>query len=122
MVGPAKARISEYTVAPGVTYHYEKPRPFQWLYYIPRDVGQVSSQLGEAILSTGLVVQTLKHLTGRQSPYLATRKRGDWELLPSYNDYQHFVPNHDAFPTGHLAMATPAARRCRGLAAAARNQ
>ncbi|GAA4496376.1 hypothetical protein GCM10023172_09580 [Hymenobacter ginsengisoli] len=211
------ARISDYEVAPGVTYHYEKPRPFQWLYHIPRDVGQlpgyafqrrhvpalvgvvastaalwvadqriidgaqqfgryvglkatdsqkslvdvplhvaavnlplqfnvpdnlnscfyylgdgwthlaiassfwlyggthrdnralqVSSQLGEAILSTGLVVQTLKHLTGRQSPYLATHNRGNWDLLPAYNTYQHFVPNYDAFPTGHLstAMAT----------------
>jgi hypothetical protein len=208
------ARISEYEVAPGVTYHYDKPRPLQWLYHIPRDVGQlpgyafrrnhlpvivevaastavlwvadqriidgsqqlgrylnlkatdsqkslvnipfhvagvnlplqfnvpdnlnscfyylgdgwthlaiassfwvyggthrdnralqVSSQLGEAILSTGLVVQTLKHLTGRQSPYLATQNRGNWDLLPAYNDYQHFVPNYDAFPTGHLATA-----------------
>lgn len=213
----APARISDYVVAPGVTYHYDKPRPLQWLYHIPRDVGQlpgyalqrghmpaivgvvastaalwvadqriidgaqqfgryvglkatdsqkslvdmpfhiagvnlplqfnvpdnlnscfyylgdgwthlaiassfwlyggthrdnralqVSSQLGEAILSTGLIVQTLKHLTGRQSPYLATQKRGAWDLLPAYDTYQHFVPNYDAFPTGHLstAMAT----------------
>jgi membrane-associated phospholipid phosphatase len=66
---------------------------------------QTSSQLGEAIFSTGLVVQALKRLTGRQSPYVATKDRGEWHLFPSYNTYQNFVPNYDAFPTGHLATA-----------------
>ncbi|GAC1374780.1 MAG: hypothetical protein NVS3B25_15030 [Hymenobacter sp.] len=207
-------RISTYAVAPGVTWHYEKPRPFRWALHIPRDLGQfpayafrrentgsftglaaasvalwvadqaivdwsqdfgrfvgltpastqktlvhipfkigsanlpfefnvpdnlnstfyylgdgwthlavassfwiygglrkdnralqTSSQLGEAIFSTGLVVQTLKRLTGRQSPYVATQDRGEWHLFPSYSRYQSFVPNYDAFPTGHLATA-----------------
>ena len=207
-------RISTYTVAPGVTWHYDKPRPFRWALHIPRDLGQfpaytfrkentetlaglvvssvvlwvadqaivdwsqdfgrflnltpkstqkslvyipfrlgsanlpfefnvpdnlnstfyylgdgwthltvassfwiyggikkdnralqTSSQLGEAIFSTGLVVQGLKRLTGRQSPYVATKDRGEWHLFPSYNRYQSFVPNYDAFPTGHMATA-----------------
>lgn len=210
----ASGRISDYTVAPGVTWHYDKPKPFEWAYHIPRDLGQfpgyafrkenketliglaagsvvlwaadqylldwsqdvgktiglkaastqktlvrvpfrigsanlpfefnvpdnlnsafyflgdgwthltvassfwiyggikkdnralrTSSQLGEAIFSTGLVVQTLKRLTGRQSPYVATKDRGEWHLFPSYNRYQNFVPNYDAFPTGHMATA-----------------
>ncbi|MBU6120650.1 phosphatase PAP2 family protein [Hymenobacter siberiensis] len=210
----AKGRITDYTVAPGVTWHYDKPKPFEWAYHIPRDLGQfpgfafrkenketlielaagsvalwvadqylvdwsqdvgkriglkaastqktliyipfsvgsanlpfefnvpdnlnstfyflgdgwthltvassfwiyggikkdnralrTSSQLGEAIFSTGLVVQTMKRLTGRQSPYVATKERGEWHLFPSYNTYQNFVPNYDAFPTGHLATA-----------------
>ncbi|WP_201982838.1 phosphatase PAP2 family protein [Hymenobacter rubidus] len=210
----AQGRISTYTVAPGVTWYYPKPKPFAWAYHIPRDLGQfpgyafrkenkdtfiglavgslalwvadqaiidwsqdvgkqlglkaastqrtlihipfhvgsanlpfefnvpdnlnstfyflgdgwthltvassfwiyggikkdnralqTSSQLGEAIFSTGLVVQTLKRLTGRQSPYVATQDRGEWHLFPSYNRYQSFVPNYDAFPTGHLATA-----------------
>ncbi len=209
-----RARRTDYTVAPGVTWHYERPRPLQWLYHIPRDVGelpgysfkkqnipllagivgssvvlfladqaiingvqrggrglgitaedkqrnlfrlpfhvgsvnlpieynapdnfntslyflgdgwthltiatsffayglighdnralQTSSQLGEAILSTGFATQLLKHLTGRQSPNVSTQPRGKWDLLPNYNDYQHAVPAHDAFPTGHLATA-----------------
>ena len=66
---------------------------------------QTSSQLGEAIFSTGLVVQALKRSTGRQSPYVATKARGEWRLFPSYGTYQGFVPNYDAFPTGHLATA-----------------
>ncbi|HEX8507146.1 MAG TPA: phosphatase PAP2 family protein [Hymenobacter sp.] len=210
----AQGRISEFTVAPGVTWHYDKPKPLRWLLHIPRDLGQfpgyafrkenagtlsglvassvalwavdqvlldgaqdfgrlmglkakstqktlvsmpfrvgsvnlplefnvpdnlnstfyylgdgwthlsvasgfwiygglkrdnralqTSSQLGEAILSTGLVVQALKRITGRQSPFVATKDRGEWHLFPSYNRYQHFVPNYDAFPTGHLATA-----------------
>ncbi|UOQ98944.1 phosphatase PAP2 family protein [Hymenobacter sp. 5317J-9] len=210
----ANGRITDYTVAPGVTWHYDKPKPFRWALNIPRDLSQfpgyafrkenkgtlmglvvssvglwvadqaiidwsqdvgrqlgltpkstqrtlfyvpfrigsanlpfefnvpdnlnstfyylgdgwthlavassfwiyggikkdnralrTSSELGEAIFSTGLVVQTLKRLTGRQSPYVATKDRGEWHLFPSYNRYQSFVPNYDAFPTGHLATA-----------------
>ena len=210
----ANGRITDYTVAPGVTWHYDNTKAFSWAYHIPRDLGQfpsfafrsknkerllgivagsvalwafdqvivdgaqqfgrfinlkaastqktlvyipfrigsanlpfefnvpdnlnstfyylgdgwthlavassfwiyggikkdnralrTSSQLGEAIFSTGLVVQTLKRLTGRQSPYVATQARGEWHLFPSYNTYQNFVPNYDAFPTGHLATA-----------------
>jgi membrane-associated phospholipid phosphatase len=210
----ANGRITDYTVAPGVTWHYEKTKPLRWALHIPRDliqypgfafrkentttiagivagsvalwvadqvivdeaqqfgrflnltpkstqrtlfhvpfhigsanlpfefnvpdnlnstfyyIGdgwthltiassfwvygaikkdnralQTSSQLGEAIFSTGLVVQAMKRLTGRQSPYVATKDRGEWHLFPSYNRYQNFVPNYDAFPTGHLATA-----------------
>ena len=210
----AHGRMANYTVAPGVTWHYDKPRPFRWAAHIPRDLGQfpayafrrentgtfvglavgsaalwvadqaiidwsqdfgkfigltaqstqktlvyipfrvgsanlplefnvpdnlnstfyylgdgwthltvatsfwvygglnkdnralqTSSQLGEAIFSTGLLVQGLKRLTGRQSPYVATKDRGEWHLFPSYGRYQNFVPNYDAFPTGHLATA-----------------
>lgn len=210
----ANGRITDYTVAPGVTWHYENTKAFEWAYHIPRDLGQfpkfafqaknketllgiaagsvalwafdqvitdgaqrfgrainlkaastqktlvyipfrigsanlpfefnvpdnlnssfyflgdgwthlavassfwiygginkdnralrTSSQLGEAIFSTGLVVQTMKRLTGRQSPYVATQPRGEWNFFPSYSTYQSFVPNYDAFPTGHLATA-----------------
>jgi len=210
----ASGRITDYTVAPGVTWHYDNTKAFSWAYHIPRDLGQfpgfafrsgnketllglaagsvalwaldqvlvdgaqqfgrfahlkaastqktlvyipfrvgsanlpfefnvpdnlnstfyylgdgwthlavassfwiyggiqkdnralrTSSQLGEAIFSTGLVVQALKRLTGRQSPYVATKDRGEWHLFPSYSRYQNFVPNYDAYPTGHLATA-----------------
>ncbi|WP_210521278.1 phosphatase PAP2 family protein [Hymenobacter terricola] len=210
----AAGRITDYTVAPGVTWHYDKPKAFRWAFHIPRDLGQfpkyafrkentdtfvglavssvalwvadqaivdwsqdfgkflgltakstqkslfsipfhvgsanlplelnvpdnlnstfyylgdgwthltvatsfwiygglkkdnralqTSGELGEAIFSTGLVVQAMKRLTGRQSPYVATKDRGEWNPFPAYSTYQHFVPNYDAFPTGHLATA-----------------
>ncbi|MFD1873947.1 phosphatase PAP2 family protein [Hymenobacter bucti] len=66
---------------------------------------QTASQLGEAILSTGVVVQALKRTTGRQSPFRSTQDRGRWFLLPAYKSYQNNVSNYDAFPTGHLATA-----------------
>ena len=212
---PARpARTSDYPVAPGETWHYERPRPFRWLLHIPRTIGQfpgyafrkentgslvglalssvalwgadqgildwsqdfgkfigltaastqkslvripfkigsanlpfefnvpdnlnstfyyfgdgwthlsiatgfltyglirhdnraaqTASQLGTAILGTGVIIQSLKRLTGRQSPYVATQDRGEWHLFPSYSTYQSYVPNYDAFPTGHLATA-----------------
>jgi hypothetical protein len=210
----ARPRRTDYTVAPGVTWHYDKPKPFGWLLHIPRNLGQypgyafrkenteaivnialssvalwvadqaitdwtqdfskfigvkaastqktlvyipfkvgsanlpfefnvpdnlnstfyylgdgwthlsiatsfmaygiikkdnraaqTATQLGEAIFSTGLVVQTIKRSTGRQSPFVATKDRGEWHLFPSYNTYQSFVPNYDAYPTGHMATA-----------------
>lgn len=209
-----RARRTDYTVAPGVTWHYEKPGQLRWLTHIPRDIiqypgyafrgeniptiaglvagsaalwvvdqpilrgaqnlgrwmgldatstqrtlvyvpirvggakvpfefnvpdnlnstfyflgdgwthltiassfmayglikkdnraAQTATQLGEAILSTGVVVQSLKRLTGRQSPFRATKDRGEWRLAPSYSTYQSNVSNYDAFPTGHLATA-----------------
>ena len=36
---------------------------------------------------------------------MATSDRGEWHLFPSFSRYQSFVPNYDAFPTGHLATA-----------------
>ena len=210
---PRKPRRTDYTVAPGVTWHYEQPGQLRWLTHIPRDLGQfpgyfkrenvpafvgiaassvalwladepilrgaqnlgrtihldaedrhrslfyipvrlgstkiplefnvpdnlnstfyfigdgwthltiassfmayglikhdnraaqTATQLGEAILSTGLIVQALKRTTGRQSPFQSTNTRGKWDFLPSYSTYQGNVSNYDSFPTGHLATA-----------------
>jgi hypothetical protein len=211
---PRRPRTSDYTVAPGVTWHYDRPKQLKWLLHIPRDIiqfpgyafqrdkifpiikifagsallysadqpiidiaqdvgykmgldarstqktlvhipfsiggvnlpfefnapdnlnstfyfigdgwthltiatsfltyglikrdnraAQTASQLGEAILSTGVVVQALKRSTGRQSPFTASKDRGEWHLFPSYSEYQAHVPKYDAFPTGHLATA-----------------
>ncbi|WP_345236693.1 phosphatase PAP2 family protein [Hymenobacter saemangeumensis] len=211
---PRRARKTDYQVAPGVTWHYEKPKPFRWLLHVPRDLvqypgyafrkentkaivgiglssvalwvadqvlldwaqdfgrainleakstqktlvyipfkvgdinlplefnvpdnlnstfyyigdgwthlgtaagfmaygiikkdnraAQTASQLGESILSTGIVVQAIKRSTGRQSPFVATKPRGEWHLFPSFTQYQSRVPNFDAYPTGHMATA-----------------
>ncbi len=79
-----------------------------WAYgLIRRDnrAAQTASQLTESILVTGLVVQTIKHMTGRESPYTTTYPRGRWRFFPNQVTYSQHVPNYDAYPTGHLATA-----------------
>ena len=66
---------------------------------------QTSSQMAEAIIGSGAVVQTLKHVTGRQSPFTSTMPGGAWHFFPNQLDYAHHVPSYDAFPSGHLAAA-----------------
>ncbi len=66
---------------------------------------RTSSQLVEAILSCGAVVQLIKHVTGRQSPYVSTVQRGVWDFFPNQIEYHKHVPSYDAFPSGHLATA-----------------
>jgi hypothetical protein len=69
---------------------------------------QVASEMGESILASGTIVQVLKHVTGRQSPFESTQPGGEWRFFPNQYTYAHHTPSYDAYPTGHLcaAMAT----------------
>jgi len=67
---------------------------------------QTSSQIAEAIFSSGLVVQVLKHTTGRESPFTTNTPGGVWRFFPNQIEYHKNVAKHDAFPSGHLAAAT----------------
>jgi len=65
-----------------------------------------SSELTEVLISTGLVTQTIKRITGRQSPIRAIESGNDsghWTPFPSFNAYTKNTPNYDAMPSGHLA-------------------
>ncbi|MFI5252804.1 MAG: phosphatase PAP2 family protein [Bacteroidota bacterium] len=64
---------------------------------------RTASQIVEAILSTGGVIQVIKHVTGRQSPYVSTEPRGEWAFFPNQIDYHKHVPSYDAYPSGHIA-------------------
>jgi len=66
---------------------------------------QTSSQLAEGLISVGIVVQTLKRATGRQTPDRATEPSGKWQFFPGFNDYNKHTPSYDSFPSGHLATA-----------------
>ena len=66
---------------------------------------RTASQLVEVILASGAVVQLLKHLTGRESPFTATSPTGKWVLFPNQIEYAKHVPHYDAFPSGHIATA-----------------
>jgi len=66
---------------------------------------RTASQTVEAILACGTVVQVLKHMTGRQSPFLSTRPGGVWDLFPNQIEYSKHVAKFDAYPSGHIATA-----------------
>lgn len=66
---------------------------------------QTSSQLSEMFFTLAISVQFVKRITGRESPFRASKAGGDWHLFPSPAHYQTNVSKHDAFPSGHLATA-----------------
>ena len=67
-----------------------------------------ASQVVEAVLATGIVVQLIKHITGRQSPFVSTKPGGVWKFFPNQIDYHKHVPFYDAIPSGHLATSIAA--------------
>jgi membrane-associated phospholipid phosphatase len=67
---------------------------------------RTASQTVEVILACGGVVQLLKHVTGRESPFLATTRNGAWRFFPNQLDYLKHTPAYDAFPSGHLGTAS----------------
>jgi len=67
-----------------------------------------ASQIVEAVLSSGAVVQVFKHITGRESPFVSTRPRGTWRWFPNQIDYHKHVPSYDAYPSGHICTSVAA--------------
>ncbi len=66
---------------------------------------RTGSQVVEAILACGVVVQVIKHTTGRESPIVSTAPGGIWVLFPNQIEYHKHVPQFDAYPSGHIATA-----------------
>ena len=64
-----------------------------------------ASQITQAVLTSGAVVQVLKHITGRQSPFVSTKSGGRWDFFPNQINYHKHVPAYDAFPSGHLTTS-----------------
>jgi membrane-associated phospholipid phosphatase len=62
----------------------------------------------ETFITMGIATQVMKRISGRESPFVATRPGGRWRPLPSFSNYQQNTSSYDAFPSGHLAsmMAT----------------
>lgn len=66
---------------------------------------QTASQLAEGMITTGMATQLLKHVTGRESPFVSTAPGGRWRPFPDQVEYHKRVPHFDAYPSGHLATA-----------------
>jgi len=69
---------------------------------------QTTSQLFEMFFTLAVTVQTLKRITGRESPFQATKSGGAWHPFTNPTVYQGNVSKFDAMPSGHFAtvMAT----------------
>lgn len=67
-----------------------------------------AGDITETFITMGISTQILKRISGRQSPFVATKPGGEWHPFPSFKKYQTNTSNYDAFPSGHLAtmMAT----------------
>lgn len=64
-----------------------------------------ASEIGEGLIASGVFVQTIKRITGRESPFIAEKngnKGGDWNPFPSFKAYASQTPYYDAVPSGHL--------------------
>ena len=69
---------------------------------------RTGSGVVEALVASGIAVQLLKHISGRESPQVATELAGEWRPFPALRVYNSNQPRYYAFPSGHLttAMAT----------------
>jgi hypothetical protein len=67
---------------------------------------RTASEITQSLFVLGIVTQTLKHATGRQTPGAATTTaRGLWRPFAPLKNYNASTPEYDAMPSGHLATA-----------------
>jgi membrane-associated PAP2 superfamily phosphatase len=66
---------------------------------------RTASQIVEVVLGSGGVVQILKHMTGRESPFVSTAPGGRWRVFPNQIQYHKHVPAFDAMPSGHICTS-----------------
>ncbi len=69
---------------------------------------ETGGQIVEALVATGITVQLLKRISGRESPQTALHGTSRWRPFPSLAGYQRNQPKYYSFPSGHIAttMAT----------------
>lgn len=71
----------------------------------------VSAQLVQSIIVSGVFSQTLKRITGRESPFITSqegRQHSYWQPFPSFSAYQKDTSRYDAVPSGHLTTGLAA--------------
>ncbi len=66
---------------------------------------RTAAQITESILATGIVVQLVKHVTGRESPFSSEERTGVWRVFPDQLEFLKDFQKFDAMPSGHLSTA-----------------
>ena len=66
---------------------------------------RTASQTVEAFLATGITVQLLKRVTGRECPNAATHQTGRWKFFPHLSQYDKHPTSYYAYPSGHISTA-----------------
>lgn len=56
----------------------------------------------ESMLASGAMVQLLKRVSGRESPFSSSLGSGKWRTFPRLSAYQKNQPKYYSFPSGHL--------------------
>jgi membrane-associated phospholipid phosphatase len=69
---------------------------------------KTSFEITEAIASTGITIQLLKHSIGRESPGSYSRAGGKFHPFPSIHEYSKNQAHYYSFPSGHTATAVTA--------------
>jgi membrane-associated phospholipid phosphatase len=62
-------------------------------------------QIVESEIVTGLTVQVIKHISGRESPQSASRPGGMFRPFPNINDYHQDQTKYYSFPSGHVSTS-----------------
>lgn len=62
-----------------------------------------SIEIGESMLTLGVMTQGLKRVFGRQDPSSSTVDGGKWDFFPNQFEYMKNTANFDAMPSGHMA-------------------
>jgi hypothetical protein len=75
------------------------------LFFNDQKALRTGSQIVQAVLASGAVIQVLKHVTGRESPFVRSTPTGVWKILPNQIDYHRRVPFFDAYPSGHICTS-----------------
>ncbi len=67
---------------------------------------KTASNIVEAVIASGVGVQVMKRIFGRESPAVSSRSSGRWQFFPNLKKYQENQPKYYAYPSGHITTLT----------------
>jgi hypothetical protein len=67
---------------------------------------KTSYEIIESMLVSGITVQALKRIFGRESPAANSARTGRWRPFPNLQEYEKHQPKFYAFPSGHITTIT----------------